>query len=420
MDAPFGERHDTVPAGFIFATGIECSYPTIADANGRKVRIDQLEKSFHYRYWQTDLMLVREQGLHWLRYGPPYYSINTGYGLYDWEFTDLVFAEMRRLGIVPIVDLCHFGVPDWIGDFQNPEWPRLFAMYAGAFAARYPWVRFYTPVNEIYVCAKLSARAGFWNERAHTDHAFVTAMKHLCQANLLAIEAILKVQPDAVFIQSESAEYFHLGATDEATIARAAWENKVRFLSFDLLYSVPPDAEVLMYLMDNGMTRGEFTWFMEHKLHDRIVMGNDFYERNEQLVTPNAELHAAGEVFGWSVITRQYFERYRRPVMHTETNNIGRSARDAPRWLWKEFLNVRNLREQGVPVIGFTWFSLTDQVDWDSALVLQRGVVNPIGLYDLQRRPRPVAFAYAELVRHFATEPLLPYGTTLGFPMPKT
>jgi beta-glucosidase len=46
--------------------------------------------------------------------------------------------------------------------------------------------------------------------------------------------------------------------------------------------------------------------------------------------------------------------------MHTETNNIGRSADEAPRWLWKQFLNVRNLREQGVPVLGFTWFSLTD------------------------------------------------------------
>ena len=112
-------------------------------------------------------------------------------------------------------------------------------------------------------------------------------------------------------------------------------------------------------------------------------MGNDFYERNEQLVAPGGEIRPAGEVFGWSVITRQYFERYRRPVMHTETNNIGRSADEAPRWLWKEFFNVRNLREQGVPVLGFTWFSLIDQVDWDSALALDRGVVNPLGLYDL-------------------------------------
>jgi hypothetical protein len=243
----------------------------------------------------------------------------------------------------------------------------------------------------------------------------VTALKHLCRANLLAIDAILKVRPDAVFIQSESAEYFHLGDTDEATVMRAAWENQVRFLSFDLLYSVPPAGEVLLYLLDNGLTRDELAWFMGHGLGDRIVMGNDFYERNEQLVAPGGEIRPAGEVYGWSVITRQYYDRYRRPVMHTETNNIGRGADEGPRWLWKQFFNVRNLREQGVPVLGFTWFSLTDQVDWDSALSLQRGVVNPVGLYDLQRRPRPVAAAYRELIRRFTTEPLLPYGSVLGF-----
>src|SRR5215207_6587260 len=144
---------------FMFATGIECSYPTI---EGGRWRMHQLEATGHYRYWRKDLALVRELGLRWLRYGPPYYRVHAAPDRYDWEFTDLVFAEMQRLGLVPIADLCHFGVPDWVGDFQNPDWPDHFAEYAGAFARRYPWVQYYTPVNEIYVCAKLSTLAGFW------------------------------------------------------------------------------------------------------------------------------------------------------------------------------------------------------------------------------------------------------------------
>ena len=47
-------------------------------------------------------------------------------------------CTMRRLGIVPIIDLLHFGLPDWLGDFQNPEWPSYFGEYA-RFAERYPW-----------------------------------------------------------------------------------------------------------------------------------------------------------------------------------------------------------------------------------------------------------------------------------------
>ena len=67
---------------------------------------------------------------------------------------------MRDHGPKPIVDLCHFGVPDWLGEFPEPRDPRALADYAGAFAARYPWVRFYTPVNEMYVCARMSALDG--------------------------------------------------------------------------------------------------------------------------------------------------------------------------------------------------------------------------------------------------------------------
>jgi hypothetical protein len=49
-------------------------------------------------------------------------------------------------------------------------------------------------------------------------------------------------------------------------------------------------------------------------------MGNDYYVTNEHLVHEDGTWTAAGEIFGYYVITHQYFERYRLPVMHTETN----------------------------------------------------------------------------------------------------
>ena len=48
------------PWKFIFATGIECSYPVITGRDGRSQRIDELEKTFHYKFWKQDLALVRE------------------------------------------------------------------------------------------------------------------------------------------------------------------------------------------------------------------------------------------------------------------------------------------------------------------------------------------------------------------------
>jgi len=387
------------PASFLFATGIENSYPVVTGRDGRDLRVDEMAKCRHYDFWKEDFQLVAETGLEYLRYGPPYYRTHLAPGKYDWDFADRTYAELRRLAIHPITDLCHFGVPDWVGSFQNPDWPRLFAAYAGAFARRFPWVRFYTPVNEIFVCATFSGEYGWWNERLKSDRGFVTSLKHLAQANLMAEQAILEAQPHALFIQSESSEYFH--AVDPAAHGRAAVLNHKRFLSLDLSYGHDVRGVMYEYLMDNGMSREEYHWFLEQAAHLRphCVMGNDYYITNEHLVNSQGDIKAAGEIFGYYVITRQYYERYHLPVMHTETN-LGDAAR-APGWLWKEWANMIRLKDDGVPITGFTWYSLTDQVDWDTTLREDNGHVNPLGLYDLDRKIRPVGKAYRELVEQW-------------------
>jgi beta-glucosidase/6-phospho-beta-glucosidase/beta-galactosidase len=381
--------------GFIFATGIENSNPTI---NGGRARIDEFEKCGHYRYWRTDFDLVQEMGISVLRYGPPLHHTFLGADYYDWSFADETFNDLRRRDLVSIVDLCHFGVPDWLGNFQNPDFPQLFADYARAFAERFPWIQLYTPVNEIYICALFSARYGWWNEQLTTVPAFVTALKHLVKANVLAMRAILDVRPDALFIQSESSEYFH--AENPKAIGPAEMKNARRFLSLDLNYGRRVDSEMYEYLMDNGMTRGEYHFFMKNNLKRHCIMGNDYYCTNEHLVSDDGATRASGEIFGYAVITHQYYDRYRLPVMHTETNLCqGPNGDEAVKWLRKQWANVLRVRNDGVPVLGFTWYSLTDQVDWDTTLRENNGRVNALGLYDLERRIRPVGEVYRQLIR---------------------
>ncbi len=84
----------------------------------------------------------------------------------------------------------------------------------------------------MFFCATLSARYGWWNEQLRGDRSFVTALNHIVKANALAMEAILDVRPDAIFVQSESSEYFH--AACPAAIKPAEILNAARFLSLDL------------------------------------------------------------------------------------------------------------------------------------------------------------------------------------------
>jgi beta-glucosidase/6-phospho-beta-glucosidase/beta-galactosidase len=380
--------------GFMFATGIENSDPTI---DGGRTRMDEMQLCRHYDLWRRDFDCVQELGIWFLRYGPPIHRVWLGKDRYDWSFPDATFGDLERRDIIPIADLCHFGVPDWLGNFQNPDFPELFAGYAAAFARRYPWVQLYTPVNEMFICATFSALYGWWNEQLASDRAFVTALKHIVRGNVLAMQAILGARPDAIFIQSESTEYFHAGSPH--AIGPAELMNARRFLSLDLNYGRRVESEMYEYLMDNGMTRDEYHFFMEHRLKHHCIMGNDYYVTNEHRVAPDGTTTPAGEVFGYEEITQQYYDRYRLPVMHTETNFWeGPKGDEAVYWLWKEWANVLLVRNRGIPIVGFTWFSLTDQVDWDVALREKRGTVNPLGLYDLDRNIRAVGMAYKDLI----------------------
>jgi beta-glucosidase/6-phospho-beta-glucosidase/beta-galactosidase len=386
---------------FIFATGIECSYPKV-EAGKRR---DQLAETRHYENWRRDFELCLEVGARILRYGPPYYKMHAGPERYDWSFTDEVLPVMRDMGITPIIDHCHFGVPDWAGDFQNPDWPELFAAYTRAFAERYPWVLYYTPVNEILVCSRFSAREGIWNEQLKSDKAMVRAHANQCKAALLAMQQILEVQPLAVFFQSETCEVF-LEEYPE-TLHEVELKNAERFVTFDFLYGRPPSGDFTLWLLDNGLPVEDYRWMLQQgrKTAPHCVMGLDYYEPSEKRLDRNGRAYSAGPTLGWHSVANQYWRRYRRPMMLTETN-FGK-ADNGPDWLWKTWLCIENMRREGAPVLGFTWYSLQDQVDWDISLREIRGKIVHNGLYTLDRTPHPVAHAYMDLINRYRNLPLV-------------
>jgi beta-glucosidase/6-phospho-beta-glucosidase/beta-galactosidase len=306
------------------------------------------------------------------------------------------------MGITPIADLCHFGLPEWAGGFQNAEWPQLFARYAAAFAERYSWIRMFTPVNEIRVCASFSALHGKWNERLKSEAALVNAIRNMARATILGEEAILRITPDAKFVQSEATTHVHAavpGAKDEANR-----QNELRYLALDLCYGRDVSAATYEYLLDLGFTRDEYDWFRAHgkALNPSCIMGNDYYASNEHMIDKDGKLSPSGEIYGYYILTREYYRRYRLPIMYTETNNL--SGQEPQYWLRKEWANAMRLKGDRMPLVGFTWYSLTDQMDWDTSLAEDNHRVTPVGLFDLDRKIKPVGARYRELIADWRPE----------------
>jgi beta-glucosidase/6-phospho-beta-glucosidase/beta-galactosidase len=264
-------------------------------------------------------------------------------------------------------------------------------------------LRFYTPINEMYVCAKNSALLGVWNEQLADERSFVTASVHLARANIAMTDAILSVRPDAIFINSESSEFCQPCCPEAEVVAIAELENERRFLPLDLIYAHEVSNRLREHLRAYGMKDEDYEHCMGRKVPRRSVLGVDYYEWNEKLIDPDGKVLALGELFGWYVIASQYWQRYQRTMMHTETNRM--DASDAPRWLWRQWHNVQLLRSAGVPLIGFTWYSLTDQIDWHNGMAEPLGIIYPVGLFDLNRDPRTVGLAYKYLIDTFGADP---------------
>ena len=388
--------------GFAFCTGIENSNPTTSDGKGGTLRRDQLAECGFYANWRRDFDLVQEQGLHWLRYGPSLHTTWLAPGVYDWSFADETMADLKRRGIEPIVDLCHFGVPDWIGDFQNRDFPAYFGEYAKAFARRFPWVRYYTPVNEVGLCAVFSGRYGFWNERLESHQGYVGALRNLSRASVEAMHGILDVRPDAVFLLSEDTHRIHPECPQ--SIAAADHANSERFLPFDFAFGEPVDASMRAWLLEHGMSHDDLGFFeakgFRHRRH--CIVGIDYYATSERYAKPCGERYGSGSVSGLYDIVREYHARYPdRPLFHSETNSNGTDS-DGVAWLKGQWIAILRLIREGVPVVGFTHYSICDQMDWDTAMREKRNKVSPVGLYDLNRTIRPAGEAFRNIVSVWA------------------
>ena len=104
---------------FAVASGEEASDPLVLH-EGRVVRVDQLGASGHLDRLDDDLADVAGLGVTVWRYGMPWARTEVEPRQYDWSLWDTALAACERHGLTPVVDLCHFGLPDHYPGFCDP------------------------------------------------------------------------------------------------------------------------------------------------------------------------------------------------------------------------------------------------------------------------------------------------------------
>lgn len=356
------------PESFVWAAGIEDTVITEPwPATGRA--LDEYALTGHTRRWAEDFALMARLGVGAARYGIPWHEVNPAPGRWDWELADRRLDRLLALGIEPIVDLVHYGVPSWLaGGFLAPDFPARMAEFAARLAERFRGrVRWYTPLNEPRITAWYCGRLGWWPPARRGWRGFVAVLLGLCRGICATVAALRAVDPEIVDVQVDATDAY--SSADPQLAAEVELRAQVGFLALDLVTGqVVPGHALHVWLLRHGATAGDLAWFQEHAVRDPAVVGINLYPlfSNKVLRRSVGGLRLRMPYGDGSLVTRlgeAYWRRYRRPVMITETASAGPVARRAA-WLAQSVAAVRGLRERGVPLVGYTWWPLFALVGW--------------------------------------------------------
>ena len=379
-------RADWTPsAAFRFAVGIEDTF-VVDEPPGRR-RLDEYELTQHYQFWERDLALVAESGADSIRWGIPWYQVETEPGVFRWDWVDAVADRLAALGLTCIVDLMHYGTPRWLeNSFLNPDYPRRVAEYAARAAERYGdrW-HVWTPLNEPVVNAVYCGERGLWPPYLHGDSGFVTVLMALAEGISRTQRAVSDVQPDASFVHVD-AGFRYAGGFDPAR--RELLEER-RFLGLDLpLGRVAPGHPLLAWLQRHGASDERLGWLADHAVTPDVVGVNYYPGFTTTLLQDGQERPVEAGAAGLEDLVELYHRRYGLPLMVTETSRGG-SVDERAGWLGESLAVVAALRRRGIPLLGYTWFPFLALVDWlyrESTRPVEDWLVQ-MGLVDL--RPLP-------------------------------
>ena len=383
-----------IHSDFRWATGIECSFiPHLG--------IDQYRWTQHDRFWRADFELIaNDLGCRWLRYALPWHEIESQPGQLDWRWFDERLDLFERLGITPLVDLAHFGVPTWLPDaFADADFPAALERFARAFGERYAGrIKVVCPINEPLITSLFCGDIGLWPPYGRGLNNYMTVLSRVAQAFCRATRALRATMPGVEILVSDSLE---VAATfedsDETTSPflreslRADVDRRMhrRHIVTDLILGrVNHHHPLLPWLQKHGLSDFDIHWF-QRNAQTLDLIGLDYYEHTEvELYTTPEGYYRQRELrppMGLYHAAQDYWNKYHIPLMVTETS-FGGNDGDKLAWLERSVADVRRLRAEGFPIIGYTWWPVIDHLDWDGALLHQTGHIHPVGIYRLERR----------------------------------
>ena len=373
--------------------GIECTINRVGD-----LFRDQLKDTGHYNR-ENDIKEFSSLGIRTMRY-PVLWERhqpkeNTAP---NWEWIEGQLEKLRINNITPIAGLVHHGSGPAYTNLSDVNFAVKLSRYAKLVATKFPWIEYYTPINEPLTTARFSGLYGFWYPHKKSTRSFLAMLLNEVKATVLAMKEIRKINPAAKLVQTEDLAKIQSTATLQY---QANFENNRRWLTYDLLCGrVNKRHPLWKYFISAGVSKHQLKFFLENPCPPDII-GCNYYVTSERYLDENIELYPerchgsngkhyyadiesvrANKMLGLEVLLREVWNRYQLPVAITEVH-LHCTREEQMRWLMEIWKACCSLKNDGIDVKAITVWAMLGSYDWNSLLTTVNNLYES-GVFDVR------------------------------------
>lgn len=332
--------HSALFRSFLQA-GFECSTHKRKDGT----RLDLLKSTSHDCFAKSDFRLLQRYGIRTVRTAARWHLIEESPGTFNFETLDELLEAADDSGIEILLDLLHFGWPDYL-DVFSAHFVDAFSAFTRA-TARFLKTCSYrckliAPVNEISFLSWAGGEAGGLNpfETTRADEL----KRNLVRASVASSEILLNDLPDVRLISPEPVIHIVGNPEIPGDDLEAEKYRLSQFQTWDML-------------------SGRLSPELGGKPEYLDILGANFYERNEWIHNTRKPLPPTHSLYRpLHLILKEIWERYGRPMFVSETGTEDGARAEWFDLVWDE---VEIARNRGLPVEGICLYPILNHPGWE-------------------------------------------------------
>ncbi|MBR4394096.1 MAG: family 1 glycosylhydrolase [Oscillospiraceae bacterium] len=375
----------------------------------------------HYHRYKEDVAIMKELGLQAYRFSVSWSRVIPARGVVNplgLKFYNDLVDELLAAGIRPMITLFHSDLPQWcveLGGWLNEEIAEDFAFFARTMAeALSDRVAYWFTLNEPqcfqpdfleYIGKKGDAEAEktAWRNILRSHGRAVQELRAAAKQPLKLGMVTMGMPIEAIPGALDEEKAYQLACSD-----MAGYQGVARWCDPMILGTVPQAMEGVLSEADLKLIHQPLDLFPVNAYGSFNFYYNP--SRPNPLIYPGMPKSQIGMPFRprcLYYVAKHSWRRYGLPVLFTENgfSNIDFVMRDGkvhdPQrtdYIYRYLKKLRCAVEEGVPVVGYLYWSILDNFEWFHGYDMRFGLV----YVDYQTQKRTVkdsAWDYAEIIR---------------------